>query len=463
MIHLRGGTLQALASACGAALAVFLAIWPVAAQDGVRFLELREVRDTLLLQEGSGLAESEIREPGKWDKWIRKRDAEIRARVDRGIEDTISNLILYGTSFTSLPRVDSLESAATELGELSEAARARIGALETALRSGGANDRLKYVRDFLARKQIRADSSGPFLAANLRRFLAEQRSYEARLREAASAGDPTTVFLARGDLYQRRGLSVDTSLLPNFALEQTLRAMSVKGAVAQGAVARIAIVGPGLDFTDKRDGYDFYPLQTLQPFAVMEAVERLGLASKSGVQLVCLDLNPAVLHHVETLAAAGRAGRGYTVQLPRQADAGWSPAAISYWEHFGEILGSPVKPLPVPAALGGVTSRAVRIRPQFAAPMRGLDLDIVAQTRDFAPGQGFDLVIATNILVYYDRLEQTLAMANIARMMNEGGFFLANTVLPAQHTPDLIYLGRRPTAYTSKGEFGDDVVVYRRR
>ena len=59
--------------------------------------------------------------------------------------------------------------------------------------------------------------------------------------------------------------------------------------------------------------------------------------------------------------------------------------------------------------------------------------------------------------------QQLLAMANIARMLNLGGIFLANNVLPAQHTNDLEYLGRRTTAYTPTGAYGDDVVVYRRR
>jgi hypothetical protein len=72
-------------------------------------------------------------------------------------------------------------------------------------------------------------------------------------------------------------------------------------------------------------------------------------------------------------------------------------------------------------------------------------------------------VIATNILVYYDHFQQSLATANIARMLNTGGIFLANTVLPAQHTQDLEYLGRRSMPYSTTGAYGDDVVVYRKQ
>jgi chemotaxis methyl-accepting protein methylase len=105
----------------------------------------------------------------------------------------------------------------------------------------------------------------------------------------------------------------------------------------------------------------------------------------------------------------------------------------------------------------------VSIPAEYTAQLRGYDLNVVTQTIDLPAGQGFDLVIATNVLVYYDRLQQALAMANIARMMNSGAVFLANNVLPAQHTTSLEYLGRKSVTYSRTGVYGDDVVVYRRR
>ncbi|HEV2197226.1 MAG TPA: class I SAM-dependent methyltransferase [Candidatus Acidoferrum sp.] len=429
----------------------------------VRYLRFDEVQETLRLNADSGLPGSEIAESAAWDAWVRTRDAEVRSRIDRGIEDSISNLILYGTSFTSLPRVESVERAASESGELAPATIARIHALALALPSATKNERVHFVRDFLARQEIAKNSEERYFAENLRRFIAEQAAYQKKLQEAAAEADPSAVYLARGTLFETRGLSVDTSLLPNLALEETLRAMARKGVLASGSMRRIAVIGPGLDFTDKRDGYDFYPLQTLQPFAVLEAAARLDLGKAEELQVVCLDLNSAVIAHVQKLSERGRAGQAYNLQLPRDPKADWSPEAISYWEHFGEILGSPTRPLPVPATLRGVVARAVAVRPQFAARMKAYDANIVTQTLDFPAGQGLDLVVATNVLVYYDRFQQALAMANIARMMNRGGIFLANNVLPAQHTSDLEYLGRRTTAFTPSGAYGDDVVVYRRR
>ena len=443
-----------------------LALCPLsgaAGQDPGRYLRFEEVQETLRLNADSGIPGSEIAESAAWDAWIRARDAEVRGRITRGIEDSISNLILYGTSFTSLPRVESVERAASESGELTPTTIARVRALAAALRSADKNERVRFVRDFLARGKIAKNSEEQYFTENLRRFIAEQAAYQKKLQDASSEADPSAVYLARGTLFEARGLSVDTSLLPNFALEETLRAMTRKGVLTAGSMRRIAVIGPGLDFTDKRDGYDFYPLQTLQPFAVLETVERLNLGKAEDLQVVCLDLNSAVLAHVQKLAERGRSGQAYNLQLPRDAKAEWSPEAISYWKQFGEILGSPTKALPVPATLSGVLARAVAVRPQFAAQMKVRDINIVAQTLDFPAGEGFDLMIATNVLVYYDRFQQALAMANIARMLSHGGIFLANNVLPAQHTSDLEYLGRRSTAFTPSGAYGDDVVVYRRR
>jgi hypothetical protein len=429
----------------------------------VRFLRFEEAAETLKLFADAGLSTIDVQDSAGWNEWVRRRDADVRARLDQGVEDSISNLILYGASYTNLPRLENAESAASEAGELTAAARARVHALATALPNGARNERLRFVSEFFARKSIARESVEAKLQEDLRRLIAEQRSYQEKLKESEAASDPAAKLLARGTLFQERGLSADTSLLPNYALEDTLKAMLRKGAIQPGSMHRILVIGPGLDFTDKRDGYDFYPVQTIQPFAMLEAVARLGLGKAEEISVVTADLNAGVNAHVARLAERGRAGQAYTVQLPRLVSAEWSPEAVAYWQKFGEILGSPVKPLPVPATVIDVTIRAVAIRPRYAAQMRGYDMNVVTQSMDVPEGQGFDLVVATNVLVYYDLFQQALAMGSIAHMMNHGGIFLANHALPAQHASALEFLGRRTVAYTPSGAYGDDVVVYRRR
>ena len=113
----------------------FFVLAALAQEKPVRYLRFDEVEQTLRLHADSGLPGSEIRESEPWGAWIRARDAEVRGRIDRGIEDSISNLILYGTSFTSLPRVESAERAAQGSRELLPSTVARIHALTLALAS----------------------------------------------------------------------------------------------------------------------------------------------------------------------------------------------------------------------------------------------------------------------------------------------------------------------------------------
>ena len=177
MIMLRRLSLSCVCRATLIASLVFFSLAAVAGENPVRYLRFDEVQETLRLNADSGLPGSEIQQSEAWDAWIRAQDAEVRGRVDRGIEDSISNLILYGTSFTSLPRVESVESAASESGDLAPATVARIHALATALPSGAKNERVRFVRDFLERKRIARDSVEQYFAENLRRFVAEQPTW----------------------------------------------------------------------------------------------------------------------------------------------------------------------------------------------------------------------------------------------------------------------------------------------
>ena len=63
--------------------------------------------------------------------------------------------------------------------------------------------------------------------------------------------------------------------------------MKARGLLKPGAVRRVAIVGPGLDFADKDVGFDIYPQQTLQPFAVLDSLKRLGLAPCQAIRRSC--------------------------------------------------------------------------------------------------------------------------------------------------------------------------------
>src|SRR5205809_5879260 len=93
-------------------LFLFLCTGTPTGEQVVRFLRFDDVAETLELFVEAGLSAADIKDSTAWNDWVRTRDAEVRARVDQGVEDSISNLILYGASYRSLPRLAGVVSAA---------------------------------------------------------------------------------------------------------------------------------------------------------------------------------------------------------------------------------------------------------------------------------------------------------------------------------------------------------------
>jgi hypothetical protein len=254
------------------------------------------------------------------------------------------------------------------------------------------------------------------------RVASEQEQVEQELG-ATGGRDPVTEFAQRSRLYRTRGLSLDTSLIPNYSVERALSAMRERGQLGAGTLKRVAIVGPGLDFADKDVGFDFYPQQTLQPFALLDSLARLGLASASGPELVLLDISPRIIDHVTQARARATKNIGYTLNLPLPSSTPWLPEVRTYWQTFGDRIGAPIPARTSKAMAGLAELRAVRARPSVVRQMSIANVNIVTERLD---NEAFDLVIATNVFIYYDVLEQALAMANVEAMLRPGGFLLAN-------------------------------------
>lgn len=414
-----------------------------------------------------------------WPSWVRSRDAEIRGRLNQGDEDTVINLLLFGTSFTQEPRLTAAqlrklspdpsqaveEEPSTELRALIQS---RVQDLIIGMDSPGNNERLLFARKIAERAGIKfsdvhgKEKAAHYLYENYLRVLREQSSYQRLLAAAHSLGDPTEEFAERSKLYKDRGLSLDTSLPPDFALEVALTTMRDRGLLSASSVRRVGIVGPGLDFTDKQEGFDFYRTQTVQPFAVMDSLVRLGLAKPGRLEVDSLDLSSRVLEHVERARRAALQGRPYTIQLPRDPLRGWKPELVAYWQRFGDQIASSVSPVAAPPSLQGIESRAVSVQPAFVNRMRTLDVNIVLEREEVPEKAKFDLMIATNVLVYYDTFEQSLALANIQSMLRPGGFLLTNNLLlelPSLKMRSGDYVS---VEYSSRPADGDRILWYRR-
>ncbi len=405
-----------------------------------------------------------------WAGWVARRDADIRARLAQGDEDTIVNFMLFGVGFTKQPRATAKDIARYGEGRtMGDVLQARLDDLVTGILSPGASERLRFARGVVERNGI--DPSSPsgreavrqHLLGTIERVLAEATAYTKVLAAARLLGDPTAEFAERSTLYRARGLSSDTSIFPDFALEQSLEEMKAKGLLAAGGVRRVAIVGPGLDFTDKGEGYDFYPQQTIQPFALVDSLVRLGLAKPGELSLTTFDLSPRINEHLTAARARAARGEAYTVQLVRDPEAGWKPDLVRYWERFGDQIGEAAKPVAPPTGASTLTVRAVRIRPAFVSLLTPEDLNVVLQRPDgLAPEARFDLIVATNILVYYDVFEQSLALANVSRMLKPGGFLLSNNALFELDATPVRSVGYRTSVYSDRQGDGDHLVWYRR-
>jgi SAM-dependent methyltransferase len=269
-------------------------------------------------------------------------------------------------------------------------------------------------------------------------------------------------------MYRDRGLSSDTKLTADFALDKAIAAITSSGQLAPQSVRRIAVVGPGLDFTDKAEGYDFYPLQTIQPFAIVDSVIRLGLARPEDLDVTTFDLSPRVNRHLEAARQRAQAGESYLLQLPLvtgDPKHQWDPDLVGYWKRFGDRIGEEAAPMPSPAVGAEVRVRAVRVRPAVTLSIHPIDLDNIVERLEppRLPGsdQRFDLIVATNVLVYYDAFDQALALSNVARMLRPGGFFVTNyAVSPGpEFDPSAIVT----PVFFDKQQNGDTMFCYRRR
>jgi hypothetical protein len=410
-----------------------------------------------------------------WPAWLSREDQSIRLRVEGGDEDSIINLLLFGTTFTARPRATERELAAlaTEPSRAADSFAGRVDDLISGLTTIRGNDRLDFVRGLVARKGIDVTTVNGrsqlrrYLHDNLARVATEVAIYDRAIESAAVAADPGVEFVERATLFRNRGLSSDTSLFTDFAIEEAVRTIQKRGAVPQGGIQRVGIVGPGLDFVDKHEGFDFYPQQTIQPFAVIDSLLRLELARPGKLQIVTFDVSPRINQHLEGARRQAQNGYGYTVQLPREPSAAWHPNLESYWTQLGDQIGDVAIPVAAPLNAATVESRAVKIRPSIVLAIAPRTLNIVTERLNvLSSGVPFDVIIATNVLVYYDAFEQSLALVNIAAMLRPGGLLVANGRLLVLPSIPLDPAGQLDVIYTYRsdtGEVGDRISWFRRR
>jgi hypothetical protein len=364
-----------------------------------------------------------------WDKWVRTEDKEIRSRIDEGEENTLTNLLRMGITYTKEPPITY-----EDLGDygrstaINSIADRRANDLVRALAAPHPSEGMLEMRALLERKgfSLKTPEGQKKVKAYLLANLARWRDDVARARAQAKT-NPYQAF-------KDRGISTDSNLYPDYTIELHLKHMMDQGLLKPGSVHRIAIVGPGLDFVNKKSGSDFVPPQSTQPFAVIDSLARLGLADPATIEVITFDISARVNRHLERARKDATAGRPYTIQLLSSPSDQWSQeyhnGFIEYWQKLGDKIGKPGTRIPVPEAAGNIWNRAVSVRPGVVLRVIPVDMNVVFQTLPLPPDKQFDLVIGTNIFVYYGGLEQSLARANLGTMIKPGGFLLTNEALP---------------------------------
>ena len=408
-----------------------------------------------------------------WPEWVMREDAAIRARVRAGDEDSIINFLLFGTSFTKQPRATESQLAGVLVRQRETGAttflpspllKGRIEDFIAGVVAPAGNERLQFAREVIDRLGV--DLATEAGRMRLRRYLEDRAALVGSAVHASTLSDPNASLVDQVTIFRDRGLSSDSAIPIEFGIEQALAAIRTDGTIAPASVRRVAIIGPGLDFTDKQEGYDFYPPQTIQPFAVINTLRRIGLAASAGVQVTTFDLSPRVLAHIAAARRRADDGHGYSLVLPRDLDRSWSPELTAYWQRFGDRIGERVSVPPPPPAAGRISVRAVVVQPSVVLSIEPRDLNIILQrVEPLAAGEQFDLIIATNILLYYDVFEQSLALANIAKMLRPGGLFLTNDRVFELPAGPVRSAGDREVTYMKLGDSsvkGDHLTWYRR-
>lgn len=376
-----------------------------------------------------------------FDTFVATTHADSVRRVREGDWDHLVFYALQSTRFTRLPPIEPALSAKALVESLGAPAReaflegrsgvepaippavqARVTALLTAVDAPGGDSRLTYFRSLVrtasADRRTRA-------AAVLREYLRAMRFIYQKEFVAQRAGAD-----AVAGLYRTRGLSTDTAVEAGYVVYTGLGIVRALDPAAR--IRRVLIVGPGMDLAPRTGLLEDGPPESYQPWAVIDALLALGLSRSGDLDVVGADINPRVVDHLSrsqtappvlTLVSGIREGGAVTL----------SPDYRDYFAQLGGAIGTNA-PAPGgrPASAAGRTPsghlrKIIRVGPQAASALTAASLDVVTE-RLAAPR--FDLIIATNILPYFDDVQLMLALTNISGMLAPGGVFLHNEARP---------------------------------
>jgi SAM-dependent methyltransferase len=240
-------------------------------------------------------------------------------------------------------------------------------------------------------------------------FRAMRFLYEKEFLSKRFEGDRRRAEVA--ELYQTRGLSTDSRADAGFAVWKALAFLKQESPATR--LDRVLIVGPGLDSAPRTDLTDLPP-ESSQPFAVADAILQLGLSTPS---IHCVDISPHVVGFLQEFSTRPQARVTF---LSRRGTSEYQ----DYFRNIGNAIGREVPPNPLWKLPASIQARTVEVQRGVARRITASHMNILTETGD----PRFDLVVATNVFVYFDRPELLLALASIHSLLRDGGYLIHNEI-----------------------------------
>jgi len=350
---------------------------------------------------------------GNFARYIADIERSTAVRERDGENDHLIFYILQSKEFTKSARLEPALCAKqyVESGNISGPVQKRLRQFAAAKAN---TERLTYFRSLLPRE-------------NPLDYL--RKEYERAMKSLYAKE-----FADQPKYYQSRGHSTDTQITANYAL---WTALSVLKASQPGLkIQRVLIVGPGLDIAPRTALVDRYPPQSYQPYAMAQILRDLNFSEVPRIE--CVDINDRVIRFIRDFQNRSELRLDFRV-----------PPGDAEFENWARDLAPKLASVPR----------------KIAEAMSAEKLNVITQRL----GSKYDLVVATNVLVYFDDSELLLAIANIESMLNPGGYFIHNEIRGVIDR-DVAAVGLGPVqartvkiAEGTKAPLYDAFAIYRKR
>lgn len=366
---------------------------------------------------------------GRFPRHLTALEAETDRRVTEGDREHLIYYALQSARFTNRPPIEPALSARGFVEGLSAEQRERFLADASFVPGKGlpSAERAR-ITDFLS--ALRKDIVDPRLAQFRQVLEADGSSLTADTlypdyvrvacflfkKEFAARGDAAAI----AELYQTRPHSSDTQIDAGFGVSIGLGLVHALEPALR--IRKVLVVGPGLDLAPRTDLVDASEPQSYQPLAVADALLSRSLVAAGRFTVHSVDVNPRVVRAVARIAQDGLTWHVFS-GIPATPDRVFAEDYRAYLRELGRAVGTRA------GAPSAMTSdpryqHSIALSPAVARALTAERLNVI--TERLVEGAGFDIVIVTNVLAYFDDRQLALALSNMAAMLRPGGYLLHN-------------------------------------